>query len=190
MNSTSPAVELTCDQPCHFIPFSGNFQETSCTYSMEKLRLVQCPSHGALSIDWSYYIFRGEFVNCNFILVLLGCGVWSMNNESKFLDIPLKIVTISKYVTLTELFLRDIYIPRVSMAMKVSRMIRCCYSTLLSNVYFNCIVQNSLYSNMDIGTISHYALVISTPSPSIKLVLGVRCSGNECHDVFLLLIPC
>ena len=50
-------------------------------------------------------------------------------------------------------------------------------SCLVSNVYFNCIVQDSLYHNMDIGTIWHRALVICTPSQSIGLFWGVHCSG-------------
>ena len=42
---------------------------------------------------------------------------------------------------------------------------------LVSNVYFNCIVQDSLYSNMDIGTMWHCALISCTPSQSIGLFL-------------------
>ena len=37
-------------------------------------------------------------------------------------------------------------------------------SCLVSNVYFNCIVQNSLYQNMDIGTMWHCVLFSCTPS--------------------------
>ena len=43
---------------------------------------------------------------------------------------------------------------------------------LISNVYFNCIVQDSLYHDMDIGTMCHCALVSCTPSQSIGVVLG------------------
>ena len=45
-------------------------------------------------------------------------------------------------------------------------------SCLVSNVYFNCIVQDSLYHDMDIGTIWHCALVSCTPSQSIERVFG------------------
>ena len=37
------------------------------------------------------------------------------------------------------------------------------------------------YHNIGIGTMWHYALVIYTPSPTIC----VRCSGIECHYVFI-----
>ena len=40
---------------------------------------------------------------------------------------------------------------------------------LVSNVYFNYIVQNSLYHNMDKGTMWHCALVSCTPSQSVRL---------------------
>ena len=55
-------------------------------------------------------------------------------------------------------------------------------------MHFNCIVQDSLYHNMDIGTMWHCALVSCTPSHSIGLFLGVRCPGVECHYVLLLLL--
>ena len=45
-------------------------------------------------------------------------------------------------------------------------------SSLASNVQFNCIVQNSLYHNMDKGTMWRCELVSSTPSQSTGLVLG------------------
>ena len=45
-------------------------------------------------------------------------------------------------------------------------------SCLVSSVHFSCIVQYSLYHNMAIGTMCHCALVSSTPSQSIELVLG------------------
>ena len=58
---------------------------------------------------------------------------------------------------------------------------------LVSNVYFNFIVQDSLYHNMDIGIVWHCALVSCTSSKSTGLVLGVRCSGVECHSELFLL---
>ena len=45
-------------------------------------------------------------------------------------------------------------------------------SCLDSNVYFNCIVQHSLYHNMGIATMWRCALVSSTPSQSICLSFG------------------
>ena len=45
-------------------------------------------------------------------------------------------------------------------------------SWLVSSVHLSCIVQYSLYHNMDIGTMWHCTLVSSTPSQSIGLVLG------------------
>ena len=63
------------------------------------------------------------------------------------------------------------------------------FSCLVSNAYFSCIGQDSLYHNMGIGTMWHCALVSCTPSQSMGLVLGVRCSGCACHYVFLPLIP-
>ena len=52
-------------------------------------------------------------------------------------------------------------------------MIWYCYC-FLSNFKctFSCIVQYSLYHNMDIGTMWHFTLVSSTPSQSIGLVFG------------------
>ena len=61
-------------------------------------------------------------------------------------------------------------------------------SCLVSNVHFNCIIQDSLYHNMDVGTMWHCALVSCTPSQSMDWFLGVRCSGVEYHDVLLLLL--
>ena len=60
-------------------------------------------------------------------------------------------------------------------------------SCLVSNVHFNCIAQHTLYHNIGIGTMWHFALVSSTVSQSIGLFLGVRCSGVEWHYVLLLL---
>ena len=54
---------------------------------------------------------------------------------------------------------------------------------LVWNVYFNYIVQYSLYHNIDIGTMWHWALVSCTPSQSIGLVLGCAffwCSVSSC----------
>ena len=45
-------------------------------------------------------------------------------------------------------------------------------SCLDSTVYFNCIVQDSLYHNMDIGTVWHCALVSCIPSQPVMLVFG------------------
>ena len=45
-------------------------------------------------------------------------------------------------------------------------------SSLVSIAFFNCIVQNSLYHNMDICTFWHYALVSCNTSQSIGLVFG------------------
>ena len=90
-----------------------------------------------------------------------------------------------------KLFLRDIYLPRVCVALTVYRMIRYCYcvlSCLVSIAYYCCVVQNSLYYNMDIGTIWHFAWASCTPIHFIGLVLAVHCSGVECHCVFRLLI--
>ena len=42
---------------------------------------------------------------------------------------------------------------------------------------------------MDISTMGHCAFASSNQSQFMGLVLGVRCSGVECHFVFLLLIP-
>ena len=42
-------------------------------------------------------------------------------------------------------------------------------SCLVSKVDFNCIVQHSLYHDMDIGTVRHCALVSCTPSHSVGL---------------------
>ena len=45
-------------------------------------------------------------------------------------------------------------------------------SCLVSNVHFNCIVQFSLYHNIDIGTMWHCALASCSPSQSIGVVIG------------------
>ena len=45
-------------------------------------------------------------------------------------------------------------------------------SCLVSSIHFNCIVQYSLYDNMDIGTIWHCALVSGTQPQSIRLFSG------------------
>ena len=66
-----------------------------------------------------------------------------------------------------------------------------CYDIVISFclVYFNCIVQAaSQYRSVDIGNMWHGALVSCTPSQSVRLVLGVGCSGIQCHCVFPLLI--
>ena len=64
-------------------------------------------------------------------------------------------------------------------------------SCLISNVYSNCIVQDSLYHNMHMGTMWHCALVSCTPSQSIGL-FGVcalfRCWVSLCVPFTNLLI--
>ena len=45
-------------------------------------------------------------------------------------------------------------------------------SCLVSSVHFSCIVQYSLYHDMEIGIMWHYTLVSSTPSQSIGLIFG------------------
>ena len=60
-------------------------------------------------------------------------------------------------------------------------------SYLVYNVYFSYIVQDSLYCNMDIGTMWNFALVRCTPSQSTELDLGSTLCW--CHHGFLLLIP-
>ena len=70
-----------------------------------------------------------------------------------------------------KLFLRDTYIPRLGVSMAVCRIMRyVILSFLVSIVYFNCIVHDSLYYNMDIGAIWHCALVSRIPSQSIGLL--------------------
>ena len=72
-----------------------------------------------------------------------------------------------------KLFRRDIYIPKVAVAMKVCQVICYCSSPLLGfKRIFQCILQCSLYHNIDIGTKWHCALVSCTPSQSMGLVLG------------------
>ena len=61
-------------------------------------------------------------------------------------------------------------------------------SCLVSNVYCSCILQNSLYHNVDTGTMWHFALVSCTPSQSIGLFCFFVffwfflfwCSGSLC----------
>ena len=60
-----------------------------------------------------------------------------------------------------QLFLWDINKPRVDVVMTACQMIHYCYS---SNVYFNCIVPYSLYSNVDTGSMWRCAWVSCTPS--------------------------
>ena len=45
-------------------------------------------------------------------------------------------------------------------------------SCLVSNAYFSCVVRNSQYHDMDIGTKWHCALVSCTPSQSIGMDFG------------------
>ena len=59
------------------------------------------------------------------------------------------------------------------MAILVYLLIRYCYCFLSGlKCTFSCIVQYSLYINMNRGTRGHYTLVSSTPSQSTGLVLG------------------
>ena len=81
----------------------------------------------------------------------------------------------------------DTYIPKVGVTMLVYWMICFCYCFLLgSKCTFSCIVQYSLYHNMDIGTIWHCTLVNNTPSQSIGLVFGCAlfwCWVSSCAAV-------
>ena len=82
------------------------------------------------------------------------------------------------YITAENLLIKinsfeETYIPKVGVTMLVYWMIWCCYCfCLVSSVYFSCIVQYSLYHNMDIDTMWHFTLVSSTPSQSIGLIFG------------------
>ena len=59
-------------------------------------------------------------------------------------------------------------------------------SCLVSIVCSNCIVQDSLYYDMVIGSKWNCVLGSCTPSQSIRLFFGdVGCSFVECHYVFL-----
>ena len=69
-------------------------------------------------------------------------------------------------------------------------------SCFVSNVHFNCIVQDSLYHNMDIGTICVGQLHPITRYRTVFFFFfffffgggggGLRSSGVECHNVLLL----
>ena len=73
-------------------------------------------------------------------------------------------------------------IPKVGVAKLVYWMIWYCYCFLLvSSVHFSCMVQYSLYHNIDMGTMWHCTLVSSNPSVYRTVFSGVRCSGVECH---------
>ena len=66
-------------------------------------------------------------------------------------------------------------------------------SALVSIVYCSCIVQDSLYHDMDIGTTWHCALVSSTPSKSLGLVFGCTlfwCWASLCVPFTNSLIEC
>ena len=69
-------------------------------------------------------------------------------------------------------FVKDLYIPRLGVAMTVCRMMRYILSCFVPNVYINCVVQDFLYFNVDIVTMWHCALVRCTQSQSIELVFG------------------
>ena len=71
-------------------------------------------------------------------------------------------------------FLRDIHIPRVGEVMTVRWMIRYWYhilSCFVSNIYFNSMVLDSLYHDIDIGTMWHCAYVSCIPARS-RTVFG------------------
>ena len=57
-------------------------------------------------------------------------------------------------------------------------------SCLVSKVYFNCIVHDILYHNMDIGTMWHCALVSRTPQQSKELLFG--CPLFWCWESFCI----
>ena len=61
------------------------------------------------------------------------------------------------------------------------------FAFLVSNVYFNCIVQGFLYYNMDVGTIWHCALVSCPQSQSVGMVLGVCYSHVPFTNSFFIL---
>ena len=66
-------------------------------------------------------------------------------------------------------------------------------SCLVSNVHFNCIVQDSLYHDMDIGILLHGALASCTPSKLIGLVLGSAlfwCWVSLCAPFTMSLTEC
>ena len=53
------------------------------------------------------------------------------------------------------------------------------FTCLASNVYFNCIVLDFIYDNIDIKTMWHCALVSGTPSQSLWLFWDVHCSTHR-----------
>ena len=69
------------------------------------------------------------------------------------------------------------YIKPYSMATDAPLKFGTGYITLVSNVHFNCIVQDFLYHNMDISTMWHCALVNCTPSQFIGQVFGCALGG-------------
>ena len=72
------------------------------------------------------------------------------------------------------LFLRDTYTPRVGMAMMVRRVIRyCIFSCLVSIVYMNYVVQDSLEYNTDIDTMWYYTMFSCTLSQSARMLCCV-----------------
>ena len=89
-------------------------------------------------------------------------------------------------------FLRDISIPRVGVAMAMCRMMRYCYSFLLG-FNFKCIIHDSIYYNMDIGTMWYCMMVSCTPSQSIGLFFGCAlfwCLMSLCVAFTNSLIAC
>ena len=68
-------------------------------------------------------------------------------------------------------FLRDIYLAELVWPWRCDGWYDIVIlSSLVSNVYFNCIVQDSLYHNADIGTMWHCVFVSCTPLQSIWLI--------------------
>ena len=73
--------------------------------------------------------------------------------------------------------------------MAVCGIMRYFYCWLVSIAFFSCIVYDSLYYDMDIGTIWHCGLVSCTPPVYRTVFLDVCRFGVGCHYAFLLLIP-
>ena len=96
--------------------------------------------------------------------------------------IPYSIATLKVIKTSSSY---ETYIPKVGVDMMVCWMIwYVILSCLVSDVHFNCRVQDFLYPYMDKGNMWYCALVSCTPSQSVGLYLGVHCSGVECHCSF------
>ena len=89
-----------------------------------------------------------------------------------------------------KLFIRNIYRTRIGVAMMVCWMIWYCYSFLLGFKYiFHLYGSSFSISKHGHGIMWHCAVVSCTLSQSIRLFWGLRCSGDECRYVILLLSP-